>query len=920
MSVPRPKQALDGHCSAVHDDTLYVYSSTGFQSLRLKENATWSEETAGTLVTGPACVTAVPGDDSSKAVMYVVGGTTDDSNYSGLQRYSFAEKTWETLPLLADNMQGRTNHSAAYLEDSQSIVVYAGSTPDAPSWLSSQTFLLQTSEPHNVQSFVSTAAPANQPILQSWNSSHAIMAGGSLLSNVVYTFEPSAGWQQLGTNLSQPMAPGIRGAIVSGSDGSKVLETYDATASPNTVSQIVLLGAFGATAQTGTIVGASQSRKRRRDLTLENWPAYNGTDAPTTTRSDYSVAQGSDGKVVLAGGDSDSPVALYDQTGNTWIDAGKFFNGDIQQPIQPSTTSGASPSSTSSAPSATSSTAAASAGGLSSHDRMLRTLGIVLGVLCGIAALFIIALLLVRRQKIKKQRNSGYVEKTERQGDRMSFADRGASFMKEAGGSIANITPPPRNRYESPAAGSHSSLAIIAGKFGNKRNTPNHAAKGSMESTANLVRDKNGTTIGNEPMEMLDVGDKKYLTVEHQPRHKQPAPPMLQVQGASPEEGSALRDRSSGWSRYFSTSQPNDLTHMPSAYTKDRQSDGSNWPSTGHPSEMSRIPSSAFVPPLDIDFSKTIDGQRLSNVVSASPAFSDSREDLARRGSTVEGQQGRIESDDRPLSSTTTISSYDRSTMSSDYYNGLSSGNTPWTPVSNSFKDHVNAAAGASRPPSSNYTASVYEQRVPSRGARAKNAGFFPGSGTNYKPPAKLKLSHNASPSADWAAPAGATKDSPLLKSPPPVTAPAPVHDRDSTATVFPRQANDDRWTTNAPAPLAPPRPLQSHHPDQNDRASTLTVFPQPSPHDRDAWTANTPSGLKPPNAMGLQQRDSGNAFQNAAKAAEDRDSTLTVFPRGVPSAYYAGRTKEVDEGERKKAPMGSDLGWLNLGLGGSRT
>jgi hypothetical protein len=916
MSIPLPKQELNGHCSAIHDNTLYVLSSTGVQSLRLKENATWSEEKAGVSVTGSACVTAVPGDDASQAALYVIGGTAEDSSYNGLQRYFFSNRTWETLSPMANNLQDRTDHSAAYLSDSRSIVVYAGSQPDAPSYLSSQTFLIQTESPYNIESFISRAPPANQPILQPWNSSHAVLAGGSTLDNSVYTFEPSAGWQALGTNLSQPLAPGIRGTIVDGSDGSRVLETYDMTSSPNKVSQIVLLDAGGRTAATGQTVGSSSTRKRKRDLTLDNWPSYNSTNAPTASRSDYSLAQSTDGLAVLAGGNAKAPVSLFDQTGNSWVDASKFFNGDDQQPLQPSSTSASATATptTSSEPSTTTTAAAAPTGGLSPHDQMLRTLGITLGVLCGIAALFILALLFVRHRRTKKDKKSGYTdEDDEKQGNRMSFADRGASFMKEAGGSVLGLAPPSQNRYNDSQAGSHTSLAIIAGKFGNKRNTPSHATKGSMESTANLVRDKNGTTIGGEPVEMLDVGDKKYLAVA--PVHKKPGtqnlpPPRINVLGSSPEDEIVLRDRSSGWSRYFSTSQPNDLTHIPSAYVIGRKSDGSEWQDSGHSSGVSRIPSSALVAPLDIDFSKTVDGQRLSNVVFASPAFSDSREDLARRGSTVDGQEGHIESADRPLSSSNTASSYDRSTMSSDYYNGISSANTPWTPVSNSYNNV--AIQDRSRPTSSLYTNSVHEQRVPSRGARTQNSGFFPGSGTTaFNKPQKLRLGHAASPTSDWASATGAAKDTPLLKQPPPVAALAAVHDRDSTATVFPHE-NGNRWTANVPkdtpaGALQPPRAPGFANGDRaaDTRDSTVTVFPR---DNGDAWTAKSSNDLRPPQAPGMAANDNG-------RPAEDRDSTVTVFPRGVPSAYYANRPKEIDEHETRKHPMSSDMSWVNLGL-----
>jgi len=217
MSIPQPDKALEGHCSAINDDTLYVFSADSFQSLQLKENATWTEEQMGAPVTGAVCVKA--GD-----ALYVIGGTSDDEAYDGLQRYYFDAKSWETLSLPADNIKDRTNHSAAYLADANAILVYAGSQPTAPSLLSSQTFAIELTDPYNIESFTSSAPPANQPILLPWNSSHAVMAGGSPFSSEVFTFDHVGGWQPLGTNLTGPLQPGVRATLITGDDNSKVLE------------------------------------------------------------------------------------------------------------------------------------------------------------------------------------------------------------------------------------------------------------------------------------------------------------------------------------------------------------------------------------------------------------------------------------------------------------------------------------------------------------------------------------------------------------------------------------------------------------------------------------------------------------------------------------------------------------------------
>ncbi|KAK0250985.1 hypothetical protein LTS09_013876 [Friedmanniomyces endolithicus] len=824
MSGPQPPMALEGHCSAINNDTLYVLSPAGMQSLPLKKNATWTQEPTGQKVTGPACVTASPDGDLSQAALYVIGGTSDDDSYGGLQRYFFGNKTWESLSLATNNMQDRTNHSAAYLQDSGSILVYAGSQPHAPSLLSSQTFTISTSPPYNVQAFTSEAPPTNLPILEPWNSSHAVLAGGSPWNTEIFLFDPSEGWLPLGTNLTDPVDQAARGTIIDGSDGSKVLQIYNFNVSPNTVSQIVLLGANGQTAQTGqTIGGGSSSRKRKRDLTLDNWPSYNSSNAPTATRTDCAVVQGPSGLAAMSGGSSDIPLALFDQTGNSWVDVNKFFDTKDQQPLKPSSTAGSASSGTATSSAAPSSSDAANGngGGLTQHQRMLRTLGIILGVLCGVAAVFILILLLLRWRRIRDKRKEGYID--EKTGNRMSFADRGASFMKEAGGSVNGLAPPSNNHYSS--SNSHSSMAIMAGKFGNKQYGSNHQAKASSESTTRLVNHKNGTPIINEPLEMMDIGDKKLAVPSRKPvpRIEHPPPAVLAY---DTEKELAVEDRdrkrSSGWSKYFATSGPtgpNGISHLPAAYLQSQKTSGlsdSSQYSNQTPSHHAHIPSSILVPPLDIDFTKTFDGQRLSQVATGSPSFNDSREDLARRGSTaefVEGQRGLIV-DSPALDRRSQISGYSLSTnkrttissnVTSEYYNDQS-GHTPWSPQTQShssltpvvsFKDHLNdssrpssantttanananqnhnSQSGGVRPTSSQYTTSLYEPRVPSRGKNG--GGFFPGSGASYKPSSSNKPSRLGVSSGDLPAPPAV----------PGLSVSRPAEERDSTITVFPR-------------------------------------------------------------------------------------------------------------------------------------
>ncbi|KAF2722758.1 hypothetical protein K431DRAFT_221333 [Polychaeton citri CBS 116435] len=784
MSGPQPDAELKGHCATVHDDTLYVLSSDAFQSLPLKQNATWQQESLGHGVEGPACV-------SSGDALYVIGGTSDDSDYGGLQRFLFDSRKWESLSTLVPVMQNRANHSVAFLKDSSSILVYAGSQPDAPSLLSSQTFLIHTESPYNIEAFTSKAPASNQPILESWNGSHAVMAGGVEWNTAVYTFDPFSGWQQYPTSLTNPIDPASRGSIVDGSDGSKVLQLYDFSVSPNKVTGIVLQDANGQPAQTGNTVGqaSTSTRKRKRDLTLDKWPSYNSTNAPSSQRTDCAISTGRDGLAVISGGSSEEPVALFDQSDNSWVDVSQFFGEkQEQQPLQPSSTqpSLVGPSTASATPSSSSSPG--SGGGDTPHNRMLRTLGITLGVICGIAAVFVLILLLMRWQRIKKRKREGYLnEKDGENGkDRMSFQDRGTSFTKEADASVIELVPPNPNAFEQSANGPHSSLAIIAGKFsnGSKHNSTNHKPKSSYESTAPIVKNKDGDVL--ELQSMTDKSRKSSLSMKSGVQTHLALPAGNAFAESHTTAGAARPNRSSGWSRYFETTQPNHLSHIPLAYTNPDQ-DGEQ-----QRNKLSRIPSSTMkITPLDIDFTRSVDGQRMSHVVTGSPSFNDSREDLGRAGAA--GQKGVIESGSRPQSDQTVSSSaYDRSTISStlttDFFNSqIGGGHTPWTPMSPTFKENLNHSHSISSRPSTSsiYTSSIAEQRIPSRG---KNAGFFPGAGTAYRPsPGKTAKYAGGITNGGVGAGANPEFSSPKQDLIPPAVAGAGDDNRDSTITVFPR-------------------------------------------------------------------------------------------------------------------------------------
>ncbi|KAF4951286.1 hypothetical protein F66182_18471, partial [Fusarium sp. NRRL 66182] len=51
MSSPQPPSALDGRCSVVYNNTVYVYTPSALLSLPLEQGAKWNSTDAGDAVT-----------------------------------------------------------------------------------------------------------------------------------------------------------------------------------------------------------------------------------------------------------------------------------------------------------------------------------------------------------------------------------------------------------------------------------------------------------------------------------------------------------------------------------------------------------------------------------------------------------------------------------------------------------------------------------------------------------------------------------------------------------------------------------------------------------------------------------------------------------------------------------------------------
>jgi hypothetical protein len=545
MGVPTPPIDITGHCSAVHNNTLYLFSPAGFQSISLTQGAQWNVLSPGVSVVGGVCVNA-PNQNDAESALWIVGGTSNSTepNFSGLQKFTYATQQWDIISPSVPVSQNRQGHGATYLNSTSSIVMYAGSQDSANSNPSSQTFLISTISPYNVLSYVSTAPPLTHPMVMPWNDTHALMIGGDNDNKGVYVFGPS-GWSNLGTSLTNPIATDSteQCAIVTGDDGSKVLEIYNLAVSPNTVSQILLFS-NGQPAAPGTTVGntpAQSAKFRKRDLTPSSWPAYNISGAPTSTRTGFQVAEAPNGLAIISGGGaSNDPIEIFQQRTNSWINPASLFGSSATTttaPTTPATPISSPPTSAISAPTST------PTNNSQAKSHSLTVLGGALGGILGFAALLIIFLLLVRWYADRKRRRAEEAaEKSEKDG-RLSFADKGTpSYMRDIQGDIGY--GPNTNSM----VGSISSYQMFGSKSASAANNGHRRAQNSGSSTAGLVTH---TAPTGETIDDLELARVNYEKISR------PGTSYSHERGASAQGPLESRDRTTaGWSTYFSTNTP----------------------------------------------------------------------------------------------------------------------------------------------------------------------------------------------------------------------------------------------------------------------------------------------------------------------------------------------------------------------------
>lgn len=783
MGLPKPKVALHDTCSTIYNNTLYSYSPDGFQSLRIEQAAEWELLDSGTSVKGAQCVHATPSDATTQEALYIVGGSSTNATYPGLQRYIFSEHKWETVMAASHVTQNRLYHGAVYLNQTASILIYAG-TQDGSKQESSQTFTISTKPGHAVISYTSTAPPTISPLLLPWTNGSAILIGGSEAYTRVMQFAVDSRWGNTSITLAEPLTKNssfVQCTLVSGEDGSESLLSFDMSVSPNTVRRTVLLNAGGqpvshAVAIAPRTKGEQQLEERR--LTVADWPAYNSTLAPTTTRVGYSLAKSADGRIVVSGGDANNdPLCMFSATENAWLNATSVFTAATKTQI-PLTTSSSDapmkPSTTSAVPSA-SATATASATALSSSSSNTSTSDVmvlvpVVGAILGVAVILFLILLLLRciRQRkepaeaAEKRPASGLIHKDD---DEKVLVDArvnyDSSFLD-----LDHSQTFKGHKAGKESDGSFSSMAILMGRVGHgsaskvgagRRNSSVSSSGSSIfnknykNAISNPIPHENGLGAMNGGLPGVfpkDVPGVSFQTDSYVQavNASRPRPSNSQRRGSA--------RRSSGWNRYWSggggTMNILGFGSRRNTCSTDATSDSQYSADAMRPSETTTPPAglqfSASVPPLaPAAQSRPSAGFGLNRVVTASPAVSHGPSDFpltesmsAEIGHSRNGSSGTDGSWEDDLVERRTMDGF--SSGGEEFGAAISMWNSP--PVR------------PPRAPSSTYSASNYDPRTTLgtaydfgfNGARAALASFpAPPHGRGPPPPA-----HGDVPKAAW--------------------------------------------------------------------------------------------------------------------------------------------------------------------------
>ncbi|KAJ5660008.1 hypothetical protein N7507_006459 [Penicillium longicatenatum] len=561
MTAPEPPMSLDGHCSAVHDSTLYVYSPDGFASLPLGHNATWNPLSPGVNVTGAACVTAAIDGDNNNLAFYVVGGT-GNSNNTGLQRYSYQDQQWSTLhgsSYLIDLL----GHGVGYLEDAASILVYGGNQNSNTA--SQSTYVLSTSYPYGADAKTPQGVPsAASPMLLKWNESTIALIGGYTSTTEVYIYGNSTGWVASGATLPSDVASATgRFAIVSDDEGNKILEDFDMSVSPNTITSYEMIK-DGLAKSPASVIGSSSSKR-----SLSDYPSYNSTNAGTTTRSDYAIAQSSNNLVVISSGSGNNSVSIFNQTSNSWVNTTELFGSGTQKVLHEHTTTATASSTPTVTASSTASTtpssspsAAAAASG-SSGEQVGVIIGATLGSICGAIVILVAILVLLRRKR--EQQNPEAQGKGGDRKDRLSFQDQGIEPLTERAYPMAKSPVPV-------ATISDDSLAIMSGKY-------------AGEKALRAPNQSYGYGLGKQGLSPIPSSGLAPSSMYSDDSDRSAAVAAAVEAISSPGNKPGDRTTDEGWGKYFDDNRAtslagmqSDRSTMSSAYTKSDYRGSSAWP------------------------------------------------------------------------------------------------------------------------------------------------------------------------------------------------------------------------------------------------------------------------------------------------------------------------------------------------------
>ena len=713
MSAPKPPVALKDHCSIIHDGVIYVYSPDAFQTLEIKEGAEWKEEPNGVSVKGAVCVKGGMDGDNTKAALYVVGGAANEtaSDYPGIQRYSISDNSWQTITPDVAVTQDRQNHGAAYMNASSSLIVYGGSQTNYTG-PSSETFMLEMYPPYRVLAYSSTAPPTVSPFMLPWTEDRALMVGGSSSNVNVFTFDPTNGWQDLGLALPNPLPDSsiAQCAVLTLADSSKILQTFQLDSNPVVVTTNVLLNPGGQPATFGEIPGGNSTTtspspaptspsKMKRDIVLSNYPAYNGTLAPSATRTGFALAQGDDGLVAFVGGDDNDPVVFFNQSENSWVAATQLL-GKQQVPLTTPTPS------TSQSPiiPTTATTSTATPSGSSDKSNSLTILGAVLGALCGAAAILIVLLLWmrqVRRKRAAAQKQREYPD--DKRSVEYNYEEGGLHPLSKAGQPMGR-SPVPSAVISEADSTTVVGTTVVSGKEDPKysisrvpSDRAQHGFRGSGigfgQALFKREKEKASLTISKPMMPVL--GDYKERPSIELGKATPAAPGGPLATQTTPKRDASQRKTDEGWGKYFQAEpQGNRTTFLSRSSGATSEGKSGLWPVSGVLDNSARAPKIL----LRDSVGNPLEPQ---SVAAGSPSLEHGPADPQSKGlEAVQGIPARI-SNGSSVTTTNSDDDYEDERVDPAFSSGIPASITdemPWTPVGNTWSGPPQRPL---RPPSS---------------------------------------------------------------------------------------------------------------------------------------------------------------------------------------------------------------------------